>query len=137
MVQVLDHCTDISYNQAAGIGSIVPCYTIIIIINIIIITITLYVLQTVQVLDHCTDISYNVAAGIGSIVSSRDFVNLRHWGEKDGIYVSAGNGVTHPDKPPVKKHIRCAEEVWIFVFMFVEKIEVCFYIAHIAIFTAL
>jgi hypothetical protein len=111
---VLDHCTDISYNVAAGIGSIVSYYHYHHHYQY-------FVLQTVQVLDHCTDISYNVAAGIGSIVSSRDFVNLRHWGEKDGIYVSAGNGVTHPDKPPVKKHIRCAEEVWIFVFMFAEK----------------
>ena len=62
--------------------------------------------QTVLVIDNNTDISHNIAAGIGSIVSSRDFVNLRHWGVREGTYVSAGHGVTHPDCPPIKKHIR-------------------------------
>ena len=66
-------------------------------------------LQTVLVIDDNTDISYNVAAGIGGVVSSRDFVNLRHWGTREGVFLSAGEGVTHPDRPPNKKHVRWVE----------------------------
>ncbi|PVD36129.1 hypothetical protein C0Q70_03102 [Pomacea canaliculata] len=68
---------------------------------------TLLECKTVAVLDECTDISLNVAnQAVGGIVSSRDFVNLRHWGVREGIYLSAGQGVTHPDCPPTKEHIR-------------------------------
>ncbi|XP_070174333.1 stAR-related lipid transfer protein 3-like isoform X2 [Littorina saxatilis] len=67
---------------------------------------TLVECNTVMVIDNNTDISHNIAAGIGSLVASRDFVNLRHWGVREGIYLSAGHGVTHPDCPPSKKHIR-------------------------------
>ena len=70
------------------------------------------------VIDENTDISHNIAAGIGSIVSSRDFVNLRHWGQKEGMYMSAGVGVTHPDCPPVKKHVRL-------VFLYCSLLMVC------------
>ncbi|KAJ9595086.1 hypothetical protein L9F63_013612, partial [Diploptera punctata] len=67
------------------------------------------VLETriVQVIDEHTDICYQVAKeGGGGIVSSRDFVILRHWGMKEGSYVSAGVSVLHPDIPPVKKYVR-------------------------------
>ncbi|XP_076455837.1 stAR-related lipid transfer protein 3-like isoform X2 [Babylonia areolata] len=67
---------------------------------------TLVECSTVQVIDDHMDITHNIAAGIGGIVSSRDFVNLRCWGTRQGIYLSAGHGVTHPDRPPLKKHVR-------------------------------
>ncbi|KDR22110.1 steroidogenic acute regulatory protein-like isoform X2 [Zootermopsis nevadensis] len=63
--------------------------------------------RTVQVIDDHTDINYQVAREVGGgIVSSRDFVNLRHWGMKDGCYVSAGVSVKHPSVPPVKQYVR-------------------------------
>ncbi|KAL8624642.1 hypothetical protein ACOMHN_045177 [Nucella lapillus] len=67
---------------------------------------TLVECSTVQVIDECTDISHNIAAGIGGVVSSRDFVNVRHWGIRQGVCMSSGHGVTHPNCPPIKKHVR-------------------------------
>lgn len=50
------------------------------------------------------DISYQVAAdAIGGLVSTRDFVNLRHWGPYKDFIVSSGCSVIHPDYPPLSK----------------------------------
>ncbi|CAD5115947.1 DgyrCDS4877 [Dimorphilus gyrociliatus] len=50
------------------------------------------------------DISYQVAAdAIGGLVSTRDFVNLRHWGPYRDYIVSSGCSVIHPDYPPISK----------------------------------
>ena len=63
--------------------------------------------QVLQVIDEKVDILYNIAAEIaGGVISSRDFVSLRTWGEKDGIYLGAGMGVQHPDKPKQKQYVR-------------------------------
>ena len=77
-------------------------------------------------IDENTDISHNIAAGIGSIVSSRDFVNLRHWGQKDGMYMSAGVGVIHPDCPPDKKHVRL-------VFLYCGLLMVCLIMSFLCV----
>jgi len=63
--------------------------------------------RTVHTIDEDTDISYNVTgAAAGGLFSSRDFVNLRHWKTRDGIMLSSGCAVLHPDMPPTKNHIR-------------------------------
>ncbi|XP_046570386.1 stAR-related lipid transfer protein 3-like isoform X2 [Haliotis rubra] len=63
--------------------------------------------RTLQVINDNTDVSYNVAAeGGGGLITSRDFVTVRHWGVKDGTYMSAGIATTHPEMPPQKKYVR-------------------------------
>ena len=43
----------------------------------------------------------------GGAVSTRDFVNLRHWGlEEGGVFVSAGGSVAHPAMPPQPGRVR-------------------------------
>ncbi|XP_035825874.1 stAR-related lipid transfer protein 3-like [Aplysia californica] len=57
--------------------------------------------------DDNTDILYNIAAEVaGGVITSRDFVSLRTWGQREGMYISAGMGVNHPDKPPQKAYVR-------------------------------
>ena len=63
--------------------------------------------QTIETINNNTDIAYNVSReAAGGLVSRRDFVNLRHWKEKDGVIVSLGWSVPHPDMPPCKKQVR-------------------------------
>ncbi|KAJ8306910.1 hypothetical protein KUTeg_014994 [Tegillarca granosa] len=63
--------------------------------------------RTLQTVDENTDIVYNIAAeAVGGMVSARDFVNVRRWGIRDGIYMSSGCACTHPDMPPQKKYVR-------------------------------
>jgi hypothetical protein len=70
---------------------------------------------------HCvndnTDICYNVAADVGAgIIAKRDFISVRHWKSKDGITISAGCTVLHPDMPPRNKIVRGENKPggWIF-----------------------
>ena len=57
--------------------------------------------------DEKTDILYNLAADLaGGAISSRDFVTLRTWGEREGIMIGAGLGVKHPEMPPQKAYVR-------------------------------
>ncbi|CAM1300287.1 STARD3 (predicted) [Pycnogonum litorale] len=63
--------------------------------------------KILQKIDSHTDISYNVAAeGAGGLVAARDFVNIRHWELRDGVFISCGISVTHPDMPPQKNYTR-------------------------------
>ncbi|KAH9524307.1 StAR- lipid transfer protein 3 [Bulinus truncatus] len=63
--------------------------------------------RVLQVVDDHTDILYNIAAEIaGGVITSRDFVSLRTWGQRDGLYIGAGMAVTHPDMPPQKNYVR-------------------------------
>ncbi|KAL5010303.1 hypothetical protein ScPMuIL_012608 [Solemya velum] len=63
--------------------------------------------RTLETLDDHSEISYNVAAeAAGGLVSSRDFINVRRWGQKDGIYLSAGSGVHYPSFKATKKYVR-------------------------------
>ena len=39
-------------------------------------------------------------------IRNRDYVNLRYFKEKDGVMLSAGCPIQHPDCPPVKKIVR-------------------------------
>lgn len=64
-------------------------------------------MQTLLVVDEKTDISYNIAAeAAGGLVSARDFINLRHWGERNQTFFIAVNKATFPDMPPQKKYVR-------------------------------
>ncbi|XP_078334743.1 stAR-related lipid transfer protein 3-like isoform X2 [Crassostrea virginica] len=68
---------------------------------------TLLESKTLQVVDEKTDISYNIAAeAAGGLVSARDFINLRHWGEREQSFFIAVNSATFPDMPPQKKYVR-------------------------------
>jgi len=69
---------------------------------------TLDLCSTIQVVDSHTDVSYQVAAeAAGGLVSTRDFVNLRHWGEAEGgVLVSAGKSIRHPAMKDQDKRIR-------------------------------
>ena len=68
---------------------------------------TLVDCRTIQPIDEHTDISYQVCAEAGGgVVSTRDFVNIRHWGVVDGVFVSAGGSVKHPAMPPQPKMVR-------------------------------
>ncbi|CAB3380027.1 Hypothetical predicted protein [Cloeon dipterum] len=63
--------------------------------------------RRLQVLDEHTDVVYQVSAeGGGGVVASREFVVLRHWGVKDGTYISSGCSCSHLDAPENKKLIR-------------------------------
>ncbi|XP_059483042.1 steroidogenic acute regulatory protein-like [Neocloeon triangulifer] len=63
--------------------------------------------RRLQVLDEHTDIVYQISAeGGGGVVTSREFVVLRHWGVKDGVYISSGCSCSHLDAPENKKLIR-------------------------------
>ncbi|ELU15384.1 hypothetical protein CAPTEDRAFT_174334 [Capitella teleta] len=63
--------------------------------------------KLLQVINETTDISYQIAAeGAGGLVASRDFVSLRHWATKDGVILSSGCAVQHPDAPPTKNYVR-------------------------------
>jgi hypothetical protein len=74
--------------------------------------------KTLQIIDDTTDIMYNVAAeSAGGVVSSRDFVNLRHWGKREGVWISVGCSTTHPTMPEdSKKHVRGTNgpSIWLF-----------------------
>lgn len=60
-----------------------------------------------QVLDEHTDILYQISAESGGgVVTSREFVILRHWGVKEGTYISSGCSCTHLSAPENKKLIR-------------------------------
>lgn len=66
---------------------------------------------SLQPIDSHTDVSYQVSAeAVGGAISTRDFVNVRHWGHvdegDDRVYVSAGVSVTHPAMPPQPKRVR-------------------------------
>ncbi|KAK6183255.1 hypothetical protein SNE40_010766 [Patella caerulea] len=68
---------------------------------------TVLEIKVICVIDNETDICYSVAAeGGGGLVSSRDFVTIRRYGCKEGIWMSAGFPTTHPDMPPQKKYVR-------------------------------
>lgn len=63
--------------------------------------------RTIHPLTDTCDISYYVAAaGAKGLVKSRDFVVVRRWGNRRGIYMSVGVSITYPGMPPVKKHVR-------------------------------
>nr|KAI8743877.1 stAR-related lipid transfer protein 3-like [Biomphalaria glabrata] len=73
--------------------------------------------RVLQVVDDHTDVLYNIAAEIaGGVITSRDFVSLRSWGQRDGIYLGAGMAVTHPDMPPQKSYVRGTNGVggWVY-----------------------
>lgn len=58
-------------------------------------------------IDETTEVTYNIAAeAAGGLVSARDFISLRHWTEREGVYISIGTGCTHPDMPVQKKYVR-------------------------------
>ena len=66
-----------------------------------------FFLQTLQVLDESTEIGYTIAnEAAGGIVSARDFVNVRHWIEKDGIYYICLSAVNFEEMPEQKKYVR-------------------------------
>jgi len=68
---------------------------------------TLVDCRIIQHLDECTDISYQVCAeAVGGMISTRDFVNIRHWGVVDGVYVSAGGSVLHQAMPLQPNKVR-------------------------------
>ncbi|XP_069120420.1 stAR-related lipid transfer protein 3-like isoform X6 [Argopecten irradians] len=68
---------------------------------------TLVECRTLETIDDNTEISYNIAAeAAGGLVTSRDFVNVRCWGVRDGVYLSCACGTTYPDMPPQKKYVR-------------------------------
>ena len=84
-----------------------------------------------QMIDEHTDISYQVGKeGGGGIVSSRDFVVLRHWGMKDGCYVSAGVSVSHPTVPPVKKYVRYMKTCCLYLLLFLIFSVTCLLVGH-------
>lgn len=63
--------------------------------------------KILQTVDNHTDITYQVSAdGANGIVKSRDFVTLRHWGEKDDAIVIASIGTSHHQMPATKTYIR-------------------------------
>ncbi|KAK3799572.1 hypothetical protein RRG08_053201 [Elysia crispata] len=63
--------------------------------------------RVLQVVDDHSDILYVVSNELGGgAIQSRDFISLRSWVEKNGILMSAGMGVKHPDMPPQKNYIR-------------------------------
>lgn len=63
--------------------------------------------RVLQVVDEHSDILYIVSNELGGgTIQSRDFISLRSWVEKDGILLSAGMSVKHPDMPPQKSYIR-------------------------------
>ena len=68
--------------------------------------------KTVQAVDSHTDVSYQVSAeAAGGVISTRDFVNLRHWGTRTGddgetVYITSGASVKHPAMPPQPKRVR-------------------------------
>lgn len=64
-------------------------------------------LQVVRRLSENCDISYYVAApGAKGLVKSRDFVVVRKWGKRKGLYFSTGMSVKYPNIPPVDKCVR-------------------------------
>ena len=67
----------------------------------------LFIFQLLQSIDDNTDVTYNIAAeAAGGLISARDFISLRHWTEREGVYLSIGVGCTHPDMPVQKKYVR-------------------------------
>ncbi|GFR84251.1 StAR-related lipid transfer protein 3 [Elysia marginata] len=63
--------------------------------------------RVLQVVDDHSDILYIVSNELGGgAIQSRDFVSLRSWVEKNGILLSAGMSVKHPDMPTQKNYIR-------------------------------
>ncbi|GFN75973.1 star-related lipid transfer protein 3 [Plakobranchus ocellatus] len=63
--------------------------------------------RVLQVVDGHTDILYIVSNEQGGgAIQSRDFVTMRNWGQRDGIFLSSGMSVKHPDMPPQKSYIR-------------------------------
>ena len=82
---------------------------------------TLVDCRTIQSVDECTDISYQVCAeAVGGLISTRDFVNLRHWGLVDGVYISAGGSVQHLAMPPQENKVRGENRPGCFAFRPVE-----------------
>ena len=64
-------------------------------------------LQSLQSIDDITEVTYNIAAeAAGGLVSARDFISVRQWTEREGVYLSIGMGCTHPDMPQQKKYVR-------------------------------
>lgn len=63
--------------------------------------------RVLQTISENTDIVYVIAAeGAGGIVASRDFVNLRRWTERDGMYLSLVSNATFTGMPTQKKYVR-------------------------------
>ncbi|KAK4884775.1 hypothetical protein RN001_001046 [Aquatica leii] len=60
----------------------------------------------VQSIDEYTDICYQISSDSGGVVSSRDFVNIRHWGVIDGCFVIAYCAVEHPAVGHCEKYVR-------------------------------
>ncbi|KAF5274123.1 hypothetical protein FQR65_LT04521 [Abscondita terminalis] len=60
----------------------------------------------VQAIDEYTDISYQISADSGGVVSSRDFINIRHWGVIDGCFVIAYCAIDHPSVGRSEKYVR-------------------------------
>ncbi|XP_060067996.1 stAR-related lipid transfer protein 3-like isoform X2 [Ylistrum balloti] len=68
---------------------------------------TLVECRTLETIDDNTEISYNIAAeAAGGLVTARDFVNVRCWGVRNGVYLSCACGTTYADMPPQKKYVR-------------------------------
>ncbi|XP_059473943.1 steroidogenic acute regulatory protein, mitochondrial-like [Neocloeon triangulifer] len=56
--------------------------------------------QVLQKIDENTDITYQVTAKIAAgIISSRDFVVLRQWAEKEGHFIAAARSTSNNFKP--------------------------------------
>ncbi|XP_052822493.1 stAR-related lipid transfer protein 3 isoform X2 [Octopus bimaculoides] len=63
--------------------------------------------KLIKPLSENCDISYYVAApGAKGLVKSRDFVVVRKWGKRKGLYFSTGMSVKFPSIPPVDKCVR-------------------------------
>ncbi|XP_074653075.1 stAR-related lipid transfer protein 3-like isoform X2 [Tubulanus polymorphus] len=63
--------------------------------------------EILQTLDKQTDIVYSVAAeAAGGLVTARDFVQVRRWSIRDGVYFIASRSCEFEDKPPVKQYVR-------------------------------
>lgn len=68
---------------------------------------TLAFCSTIQTINSQTDVSYQVCAeAAGGLVTTRDFVNLRHWAEMSGVFISAGMSIHHPAMPAQPKRVR-------------------------------
>ena len=39
--------------------------------------------------------------------SDRDYVNLVHWKDRDGVTMASVTAATHPDRPETKGLVRC------------------------------
>ncbi|KAK5648235.1 hypothetical protein RI129_003127 [Pyrocoelia pectoralis] len=60
----------------------------------------------IQSIDEHTDICYQISADTAGVVTSRDFVNIRHWGVVEGCYVIGYSAAEHPSVVRSEKYVR-------------------------------